>query len=237
MKLIGYVRASTASKPTKGAGLDVQRATIRRWAEAHEHRIVQIVSDEGQELAHRPGLLEAFTLLREGKAAGLVVYRLDRLARDVGIQEAVLRDVQRLHAELLSTSDAEANLLVDDPADATRRLIRQVVRSVAAYDRSMIAMRLRESRDRKAARDGYPGGGPAYGRQAVGGALVDHQGERAVIDRMVILRRDGLSLPKIIQTLNAEGLRPKRGGSWHPTTVARILQREAKPRDARQRTG
>ena len=43
--------------------------------------------------------------------------------------------------------------------------------------------------------------------------------------RIVELRADGASLRKIAATLTAEGLKPKRGGAWHPQQVARVLDR------------
>jgi hypothetical protein len=38
---------------------------------------------------------------------------------------------------------------------------------------------------------------------------------------------DGLSIRQIAETLNAVGVPAKRGGRWHPTTVARVLGRTA----------
>ena len=59
------------------------------------------------------------------------VYRLDRLARDLIVQETVLAEVKRLGGEVFSTSAAEAGYLSDDPDDPSRKLIRQVLGAVA----------------------------------------------------------------------------------------------------------
>ena len=45
------------------------------------------------------------------------------------------------------------------------------------------------------------------------------------MQRIVELRTDGVSLRRIASTLTAEGLKPKRGGAWHPQQVARVLDR------------
>jgi DNA invertase Pin-like site-specific DNA recombinase len=42
--------------------------------------------------------------LKDRGGAGLVVYRLDRLARDLMMQEQLLAEVRRLGAKVLSTS-------------------------------------------------------------------------------------------------------------------------------------
>jgi tryptophan 2,3-dioxygenase len=40
------------------------------------------------------------------------------------------------------------------------------------------------------------------------------------------LRSEGMSLREIAEVLDAEGLRPKRGGRWHPYGVSRLLDEE-----------
>lgn len=76
-------------------------------------------------------------------ADGLVVFRLDRLARDLVLQEQILGDIWRMGAHGFSTSPSEADFLKDDPDDPSRQLIRQVLGAVAQYERALIALRLR----------------------------------------------------------------------------------------------
>ncbi|MDP9402618.1 MAG: recombinase family protein [Actinomycetota bacterium] len=56
-----------------------------------------LVADEGVSgtLADRAGLAEALALLRERAAWGLVVHGLDRLARDLVLQEQLLAECWR----------------------------------------------------------------------------------------------------------------------------------------------
>jgi IS30 family transposase len=49
--------------------------------------------------------------------------------------------------------------------------------------------------------------------------------EREVARRIRRLHRGGLSIRRIADQLNAEQVPAKRGGPWHPTTVARVLRR------------
>jgi hypothetical protein len=57
--------------------------------------------------------------------------------------------------------------------------------------------------------------------------LVAAPAEQAVARRIRRLHRGGLSIRAIAAALNAEGVPAKRGGKWHPTTVARVLERAA----------
>ncbi len=230
MRIVGYVRVSTATQAEEGLGLDVQKAALRTWCKANGHRLISILSDEGvsgaKELEDRPGLADALDMIRGGKAQGIVVPRHDRLARDLIVQETILAEVRRIDGETFSTSPAEASYLTDDPDDPSRKLIRQVLGAVSEYERSMVALRLRNGRRRKEQMGGYSSGAPAFGFEARDGDLIESQDEQLTIRRIVELRASGASLREICSTLESEGHRSKRGGiRWQPMAVKRVLDR------------
>jgi DNA invertase Pin-like site-specific DNA recombinase len=231
VKIAGYVRVSTEAQAERGQGLQVQERALRAWAKANGHQVTTVYRDEGvsgtKGLDERVGLAAALGALRSRAVQGLVVYRLDRLARDLVLQEQLLREVHRMGGELFSTSAAENGNLKDDPDDPSRRLIRQVLGAVAEFERGTIVMRLRQGRALKAASGGYAYGAPPLGQRAVDGALVTDPVEAVTVARIVTLRAEGRSLRQIADTLDSEGLRTKRGGRWHPPTVARVLERVA----------
>ena len=83
------------------------------------------------------------------------------------------------------------------------------------YERSMIRLRLRSGKARKAALGGFVGGQVPLGFRAVEGTLVPDDVEQQTLARAVELaERTGLSLRAIGAVLDADGRRPKRGGSW-----------------------
>ncbi|WP_250283157.1 recombinase family protein [Frankia sp. CiP1_Cm_nod2] len=226
MKLIGYIRVST-DRQVDGYGLDVQEKALRAWARTTGHRIDTIHRDEGVsgKLDDRPALGEALQALRGRQAAGIVVPKLDRLARDLVVQEQLIAEIWRMGADVFSTAQGEAGYLKDDPDDPSRKLIRQVLGAVNEYERAMIALRLRSGRTLKASRGGYAYGSPAYGQRARGRELVPDEREQAALARMTELAAAGASLRVIADTLTVEGHQPKRGGRWHPQTVSRALGR------------
>jgi DNA invertase Pin-like site-specific DNA recombinase len=230
VKIVGYVRVSTATQAEDGLGLDLQKAALRAWCKAKGHRLISILSDEGisgaKELEDRPGLADALDMIRRGKAQGIVVARLDRLARDLIVQETILAEVRRIGGEVFSTSPAEASYLTDDPDDPSRKLIRQVLGAVSEYERSMVTLRLRNGRRRKAQMGGYASGAPAFGFEARDGDLIESQDEQRTIQRITELRDAGASLRGICSTLESEGHQTKRGGTrWTPMGVKRVLDR------------
>jgi len=136
-----------------------------------------------------------------------------------------MRDVWGQGKEVLSTAPSEADLH-DDPEDPTRRLIRIIIGAVHAHNRDMTVLRMQRGKRRKQQRGGYLGGTARYGYHPVDKELTPDQAEHAIARRIRRLHRDGHSIRAIAATLNAEGVPAKRGGRWHPTTVARVLAGE-----------
>lgn len=227
MKVVAYLRVSTDKQAEEGLGLDVQEQAIRRWAKSEGHRVVLLCRDAGVSgssgLDSRRELPDALEMLHGQGAQGLVVYRLDRLARDLVLQEQLLMEVRRAGAEVFSTSPSEQDYLKDDPDDPSRRLIRQVLGAINEYERGMIRLRLRRGQQRKAEKGGYAGGRPPYGYRADGRALVPIPDEQAIIRQARELRDIGLSYREIAERLTSDSSYPRSGGVWHPTMVARMV--------------
>jgi DNA invertase Pin-like site-specific DNA recombinase len=222
------VRVSTVEQ-VGGFGLDVQEKAIRDYARAHGIRLIDIARDEGISGAKseeaRPGLALALIRLEAGEADLLLVARADRLARDLILQETVIRDLKRWGRDILSV--AEPGLVAED---GQRTLIRQILGAISQYEGWLIAARLRAGREMKRARGGYAAGRPPYGYRATRGALEPVPDEQAAIGEAIELRSQGMSLRQIARQLTEHGHRPKGSGVWHPPQVARLL-------DARRLSG
>lgn len=221
MKVAAYLRTSTDSQEE---GLETQRAEIRAWAKSQGHTVAGWYVDEG--ISGSNGL-ESRIGLADALAAKLpvVVYKLDRLARDLVIQETILGQAKREGIRIFSTLATEDAYLEDDPKDPTRKLIRQVLGAVADYERAMIRLRMAAGANRKKANGGYAGGGIPFGFRSEGHDLVSDSSERKALKVMKDLRSRGRSLREIARELDSQGLKPRKGESWHPHSVARILQR------------
>lgn len=226
LRLVGYVRVSTEAQATDGLGMEVQERAIRQWAKTHGHRIVVVTRDEGisgaKEAADRPGLTEALRAVRDG-SEGIVTYKLDRLARALTVQEAVLGMVWRHGGQVFTVDLGE--VLQDDPDDPMRTAMRQMVGVFGQLERGMISVRMRAGRKLKAERGGYAYGAPPLGFEAANGALHLVEAEIATVERITQLRSAGRSYREIAAALKAEGHCTKRGGQWHPTTIARVCAR------------
>lgn len=94
--MIGYLRVSTEELANSGLGLDAQRDTIQRYADAHGWHVIWYI-DEGlsAKSLDRPQLQAALARLhvipKRRDVEGIVVAKLDRLSRSVHDFSGVLK--------------------------------------------------------------------------------------------------------------------------------------------------
>ena len=224
MEVIGYVRVST-DEQVKGSGLDVQREAIEAHCAGHGQRLVRVYGDEGVSgsngLDSRTGLAEALAAIEAGGASALVVYRLDRLARDLILQETVIAQLERVDVSVISTSE-DVESLRDDPGCV---MMRQILGAVAQYERTVIRGRMAAGLAVKRRNGGYVGGKAPMGLRPAGGELVANPAEQAAVARIGELRAAGASYRRICEVLTVEGVSTRGGGRWLPATVRRIAGR------------
>ena len=224
VKAVGYVRVST-SEQVDGFGLEVQRAAIKRYTTENDLRLVRTFSDEGLSgsngLDTRVGLAGVREMALAGEVKAVIIYRLDRLARDLGLQEMFMADMHRAGVEVLSVTEPDI-----DSEDGTRVLVRQMLGAIAQYERWTIRTRMMAGKVAKQAAGGYVGGRPRFGYVAKDGELVPDEREQEAVALARRLHNEGASLRQIATQLTDAGYAPKVGERWLPTQVARVLERQ-----------
>lgn len=231
MQLIGYLRVSSEGQ-IEGYGLDAQARAVRGWCRANGHRLRRTVSDVGvsgaTDALDRPGLADALQSVLSGEVDGIVIARLDRLARALTVQEATLAIVWRAGGAVF-TAD-QGLVLQDDPDDPMRTALRQVVGVFSELERRLVTKRLRDGRAEKARTGRKSVGSYAFGYQAGGLGRerdsVEHPGEIETVREILARRSAGESYRAIARRLNEAGKAAKRGGAWHPMTVRSVVLRE-----------
>src|SRR5215471_12899116 len=193
VKAFSYLRVSGKGQ-VKGDGFPRQLHAIKTYAAAHGIKIVRVFREEGvpgaKESMDRPAWAEMMTALHGDGVRTIVIEKLDRLARDLMVQEATIADLQKHGFTLISV--AEPDLMATDP---TRILMRQLMGAVAQYDKSQIVLKLRGARMRKRRKEGRCEGRKPFGY---------YEGESEVIERMKALRTSGMGFDRIAAQLNAE---------------------------------
>ncbi len=228
-KIIGYIRVSTELQERKGYGLKVQEDRIKSFAKANGFELLKIFRDEGVSgaLKDRPALISLLDFAEEHKNEdlSLVILRLDRLARDLLLQENLISDFKKKGLKVVSIE--EPDLCDNNP---TRKLFRQMKGMLAEYEKSMITLRMSAGRLKKVELGkGYAGGNVAYGFRVENGKYTKVPSEIEVVRQIFKHRRKPkygkpLSYQKIADQLNNEGVDPPNGKRWYAMTVRLIYK-------------
>ena len=100
LAVVGYARVSTDLQREKET-IKTQVELIERYCIEKGYRLVEMICDDGVSgtlsLEQRPGGQRLLELAKGGKIAGLLVYKADRIGRDVFVNEMAVR---QLHDEL-----------------------------------------------------------------------------------------------------------------------------------------
>jgi len=228
----GYVRVSGKGQ-IGGHGPERQRAAIKRYAKAHKLRLVEFFTDAGvsgtNELADRPGLGRLLHAVETNGVRTVLIERLDRLARDLVVQELIVADLRKHDVELISATEGP-DLDSDDPS---RKLVRQIMGAVAEYDKTVLVLKLAAAREAKRKADGKCEGRKAYGEvdpreaEAVERIRQFRDKRRTIRDAEGrVVKRSGqvLGYRRIAQQLDREGYPTRQGGPWSRSTVSQIVK-------------
>lgn len=225
MKVIAYVRVSSEEQAQSGLGLESQKAKIEAYCDLYNHEIVELITDAGVSAKNlkRPGIQAALAALDGGRADGLIIFKLDRLSRNVS-------DMGSLITKYFSEKAGKALLSVSDQIDTTTaggRLVLNVLTSVAQWERESCGERTAAALDSKARRGEIKGGAAPLGRKWNEEKKHETNEQEAQAVRLIHeLRETGLSMRGIVEELNKRGVPvARKGNKWHLTTIHRVLSR------------
>ena len=223
IKACGYIRVSSMGQ-VEGDGFERQRIAINQYASSHNIEIVQIYEEKGvggdAETMDRPAFIEMMIALMANGTRTVVIERLDRLSRDMIVQETAIKDFLKQGLSLLSSEVGEENLMVEKADNPTRVLVRRILGAIADYDKSMLVAKLRAARMRKKATGVRVEGPKPFGSRP---------GEEAAVEVAKSLRMVGKTFVEIAKAMNNSGIPARthkaKVGKWHATSVRRLLIR------------
>lgn len=222
MNLVGYCRVSTDNQKEEGT-IAIQERALEEFCKANSYQLVAVYKDEGVSGAveNRPGLASLFTFLECSRGVhGILIYKLDRLARDLYMQEHLLREFSKRSLQLYSTKESDLN-----STDPMRVAFRQFVGVVSELEKSFITMRLSAGRQKKATEGRYAGGGIPLGYKLTQDKdLMVDEADADTIMLIFKLRRKHWNLLQIADRLNVMDIPTARGGRWYASTVKYILE-------------
>jgi len=223
-KLVGYCRVSTDSQKEEGT-IELQGKSLVKYANKNSCELVKIFKDNGisggSDLENRPGLVELFSYIETNKEIeGVLIFKLDRLARDLYIQEHLIKKLEVFNKKLISIKEPHL-----DSKDPMRKAFRQFMGIVSELEKAFITMRLSGGRINKAQKGGYAGGATALGYKTKNKKLIIDEKQAEVIRMIFKMKRyKRMGLREISRELNEKGIPTARGGKWYAGTIKYILE-------------
>ena len=231
-KCVCYLRYSPRPDAATSESCERQLALIREYAARQsppwEIPDAAVFRDEGLSGADhdRPGLWSAIEALQPGGV--LIVYKLDRLARDAYLSHIIDRAIKKRGARLVSVTGEGT---WDERPEG--KLIRGILRQLDEYNREVLNARTSRVMRRHQAAGRKMGGKPPFGwqideaspvnRHGLPGRLKPHEGERAIMRFIAELVAAGATIREMREILDERGMRPRGGGMWHWMTLKRLV--------------
>jgi DNA invertase Pin-like site-specific DNA recombinase len=220
---VAYYRVSTRQQQRSGLGIEAQRATVSRFAEAEQLTIiaefVEAETGKGADaLDRRPQLVAALAAARTAKCS-VLVSKLDRLSRDVAFVAGLMAQrVPFIVAELGRDADPFMLHLYAALAEKERRLI---------SERTKAALAVRKVSGSKLGNPTNIRGAGDIGRTALVAVADEHA--RNLLPLLRTVRNEGsITLAAITTALNDRRIPTARGARWHVSSVANLLARAQK---------
>ncbi len=218
-----YIRWSTEDQAA-GTTLAVQRQACQHYVLSQGWRLrdeLCFVDDgwSGGSLL-RPGIAELRRLVAAGEVACVVVYKIDRLSRNlVDAVQLVLREWEgRCHLKS-----------VREPIDTTTdlgRMIFGILAMFADFERTAIRDRTQAGKVQRIRGGEQMHARPAFGyapHPSARGRWVADPAEAALVREMFDLAAAGVAVGAIVRRLNAAGLRTRAGREWSLRSALWVL--------------
>lgn len=217
MKVIRYIRVSSIGQADKD-GPDRQREKMTAYQLQHKLEFVYEYQELGvsgtMEGMDRPEFRRAIEDAQQ-EGAAILVERLDRLARDLMVQEIMMRECRKRGIQVFSADQMDLIDIASNEGDPTRKLFRQIMGALAEWERSAMVMKLKMARDRVRAVEGKCGGPSIYG------TLHDHEKQALDFIRNMAIR--GFASRRIAAALNKEGFLNRQKELWNAEGVKHII--------------
>jgi DNA invertase Pin-like site-specific DNA recombinase len=208
-RYIGYFRVSSQRQGIFGLGLEAQQEQVRKFADQDGAELLEeYIEIESGKISDRPVLAEAMEACRRAKAT-LVIAKLDRLARNVAFVSRLLE--RRIEFKACDMPHADRTTL-------------QMMAVFGELESRLISERT------KAALAAAKARGVELGKNGKILGAEHRQVATAFAQTMVApisdARRSGASsCTSIADWLNRAGIASRGGGSWHATSVSRLIRR------------
>lgn len=196
MLTVAYCRVSTEEQAAEGFSIAGQTERLKAYADLHDLGEVTVILDPGKSGKNldRPGLQQLLQMVNDGNVSHVLIWRLDRLSRNLG-------DLVEL-ADLFGNCGVALHSFAEkiDLSSATGRMFYNILGSFAQFYREQLAENIRMGHQ-QAARQGRWTNRPPTGYDLNDGLLTANDLAPTVV-RIYDLRGEGMSHAEIGRVTN-----------------------------------
>lgn len=222
-KAVIYTRFSPRKNAEDSQSCEIQESTCRDYADRHKHEVITALNDKdvsGKD-EYREKLWRAIELLPKGGV--LIVYKRDRLARNVFLAEQINRAVEVKGATIEAVS---GDVVGNGPEQV---MVRQILASISEYERKLIGLRTSwamKQHQRNGKRMGHfaPYGYEIDPEDRSMLRKVEHE-QVALLAIKWAVEEEEMNLSEVVRYLNKEYPKSCRGKEWNRKTVKKIISR------------
>ena len=216
----GYIRISSNTN-ADGDSKERQILAIKNYAKANDMRIVRCDADIGvrgsTNIFDRKGLREVFEYCLEENIKIILCESASRFARDQMVGEWGYRELKKHGIQIVPVDSPDYYTLEND--DPMINLIRQVLGSIAEFEKNSLVAKLRGARERVKAKNGK-----CEGRKSLREIMGDKRFV-SMMTKMKSLRKSNKSYASIAVILAEQGfIQPNKGKPFHKSQIMRLIQ-------------
>lgn len=220
MKVFGYARVSGKGQ-VEGHGFERQEDEIAKFCRKSGFELVRIFREEGISgtlgEADRPAFQEMLSEILKNGVKTIIIEGLDRLARELRIQEQLLIFLASKNITLFSARTGEdvTAAIQDDPM---KKAMIQIQGVFSELEKGLLVKKLRKAREAKREETGRCEGRKSYAEVSP-----------ALIKEIKRLRRPygprkGMTFKAIAEYLNKTGIKTRTGRPWTPQNVQMAIR-------------
>lgn len=235
-----YIRVSTERQAQEGYSVSAQKENLTNFAKQQGWNILDIYADEGisgKNIQDRPDVKRLINDIKNNKIDVVVLYKFDRLTRDMSDTEDVIKLIQEFGIQVYTISGGTV-----DVSTATGRFQLRISGAVAQLEREQTVERVKTAfiqkvKSGKSLCSSIVSYG--YDRPKHQEIQTINKKEARIVKRIFKMYTTGKTFTEIAKLLNAEGVPTKKKGRvqkrrnkdetyiinsvWQPKTVRLIL--------------
>lgn len=215
-----YVRVSTVHQQDKDS-IPMQKKQLIDYATfigANKYEIFEDVGFSGKN-TERPAFQEMINAVRQHKFTHILVWKLDRISRNLIDFANMYDEFKRLGVTFVSLNEQF------DTSTAMGEAMLKIILVFAELERNMTSERVTSVMLNKATNGEWNGGrvpfGYTYDKKAKKFEI--NKSESAIVKKIYAMYANAKSLLVVSRALNESGTRTRAGKPWSPVTVQKIL--------------